>query len=410
MARTEHYRLIDVATGAEGLFAVVDGKVEGAFEGSGDDQGSGNAKDDKLVALVPADRCSLVRIDLPTMSAARMARALRWAVEDSIAGDPELQHVVPVRRDADGKLLCLVVARTDMDKWLAALPARPVRMVPDAACLPHASGEVVLMAAGEHVLARAAEDVFDRIESDLLDSLVPELLQDFGREGAGSKGDGVEGGTGTSRLVWLGDTPAKEIRRFEPETRSAPATALETLAPEALGEAGADANLMAGEYAAGSEADTPQQWRLAGWLAGLAVFLLLAGALVDYTLLKREQQRLEQAVESRFAEIFPQISTLVRPRAQAERALAELRGGSRDRFVQLISAVSPLFSGAAGVEVESIRYGEGVLELELETASLSDLEALQRQLGAQDIDASLRDVEVTTGATRGRMRITEAGA
>ncbi|MEX2498425.1 MAG: type II secretion system protein GspL [Wenzhouxiangellaceae bacterium] len=384
MARTERYRLIDVATGAAATFAVADGAVVPAG-----DAGGGAAE---LVALVPADRCSLVRVDLPDMSAARMARALRWAVEDSIAGDPEQQHVVPVRRAADGKLLCLVVARADMDQWLGALGQRPLRMLPDAACLPHAAGEVVLMPSGDHVLARTAPDVFDRIEPDLLDSLVPELIDSAGEQ---------------ARVVWLGDAPPDEIRRFGPETRPDTATALEVLAPEALGRFGAGANLLAGDYAAHDEVSTGRQWRLAGWFAGLALFLLLAGVLVDYTLLKREQLRLEQAVEARFAELFPDISTIVRPRAQAERALAALRGGSRDRFVQLMGAVSPLFSGAAGVQVDSLRYADGVLELELETSSLEDLEALERQLTTQGIAAALRDVEVMTDATRGRIRISE---
>lgn len=386
MARSERYRLIDVATGADARFAVADGALSRATSG-GDD--------DPVVALVPADRCSLVRVDIPELSAARMARALRWAVEDSIAGDPEQQHVVPVRRAADGRLMCLVVARADMDQWLEMLPARPVRMLPDAACLPLAVGEVALLPAGDHVLARAAEDVFDRIEPELLESLVPELVECAGE---------------SARVVWLGDAPPAQVRRYRPEVRVDGGLALDVLAPAALGASGRQFNLLEGEYAARGAASSALQWRMAGWLGGLVVFLLLAGLMADYVLLKREELRMEQEVEARFADLFPEISTLVRPRAQAERALAELRGGSRDRFVQLMGAVSPLLSGTTGVRVEALSFADGVLELELETASLNDLEALQRQLNALDIDAALRDVEVLSDATRGRMRILEAGS
>ncbi len=387
MARSECYRLIDVVTGASKTFSVSDGRVMPL-------DGAEQVKVE-MVALVPADRCSLLRVALPEMNPARMSRALRWAVEDSIAGDPEQQHVVPVRRDADGNLLCLVVARHDMDSWLAGLPAQPARMVPDAACLPCADGEVFLMPIDDVVLARAGEDIFDRIETSLLDSLVPEFM-----EGAGNQ----------ARLVWLGDHPPDEIRRFNPESRQAAGTPLDMLAPGALGTLGARVDLLQGDYAASDKSSTMRQWRLAGVLTALAVFLLLAGALIDYTLLAREQQQLQDEVEARFGDLFPDISTIVRPRAQAERALAELRGGSRDRFVQLLSAVSPLFSGASGIEVTSISYIDATLELELETASLADLEALQRQLRAQGIDASLQNVEVATGSTRGRIRISEGGS
>ncbi|HMB39128.1 MAG TPA: type II secretion system protein GspL [Wenzhouxiangellaceae bacterium] len=381
MARSERYRLIHVVTGEVAVFAGIDGHI-------GPAQDAGAEAD--LVALVPADRCSLVRVDLPEMSGSRMSQALRWAVEDSIAGDPEQQHVVPVRRAGDGRLLCLVVARDDMDQWLAALPERPSRLVPDAACLPRADDEVVLMQLGDFVLAHGGNDMFDRIEPELLDSLVPEFTESVGAQG---------------RLVWLGDKPPAEIDRFAPEKRSGGASALALLAPAALGSSGAAFNLLQGEYAERDRASAARQWRLTGWLAGLAAFLLLTGALAEYTMLKREQLRLEQAVEARFAELFPDISAIVRPRAQAERALAELRGGSRDRFVQLLGAVSPLFSGARGIEVTSISYIDGTLELELETSSLADLEALQRQLRAQGIGATLQNIEVLSGSTRARIRI-----
>lgn len=385
MAKTERYELVDVVTGDAAVFSRIDGRVEPARSG-GEDAG--------LVALVPADRCSLVRVDLPEMSGPRMSQALRWAVEDSIAGDPEQQHVVPVRRARDGRLLCLVVARADMDDWLAALPRQPARLVPDAACLPRAEDEVVLMPLGGFVLARGGNEMFDRIEPELLDSLVPEFID--------SAGNGA-------RLVWLGDEPPAELDRFGPEKRSDGASSLARLAPAALGSPGAAFNLLQGAYGERGRVSTARQWRLVGWLAGLAVFLLLAGSIAEYAMLKREQLRLEEAVTARFAEMFPEISTIVRPRAQAERALIELRGGSRDRFVQLMGAVSPLFSGARGIEVNAVSYIDGSLDLQLETSSLADLEALQRQLRAQGIDAMLQNVEVLNDNTRGRIRISEAG-
>jgi len=385
MARSGHYTLIAIATGARQRFAVADGAAAAGVDGAGADP---------VVALVPADRCSLVRVDIPELSAARMARALRWAVEDSIAGDPEQQHVVPLRRDADGRLMCLVVARPDMDRWLEALPARPLRMVPDAACVPVAAGEVGLLPAGDQVLVRVGEDVFDRIEPDLLESLVPEFLERAGD---------------AARVVWLADAPAPETGAGKPEIRAQAGSALEVLAPAALGAAGRHFNLLAGDYAARDQTASARQWRVAGWLGGLVGFLLLAGAMIEYTMLTREQARLEAAIESRFAELFPEISTVVRPRAQAERALAAMRGSSRDRFVELMGEISPLLSGAAGVRVDALAFSDGVLELELETASLADLEALQRQMNAHDIDVALRDVEVLDDATRGRLRIPETG-
>lgn len=379
MPRHSRYRLIDLSTGSSGLFDSGGGPVVGD-----DGQAAG------LVALVPADRCSVARVALPEMSASRLGRALRWAVEDQIAGDPESQHVVPVRREADGRLACLVVARDDVERWLAELPARPVRMLPDAVCLPRAAGELALLPAGDHVLARAGETTFDRLEPDLLDSFVPEL-----RDHAGDPG----------RIVWLGDDVPAELGAVELERRPRDAAWLGLLAPAALGEEGERFDLMRGEFGAADRSAAPRQWRFAGWLAALAVFLAFAVAMSEYAVLERERARLDAAVEERLDTLFPEIGRIVRPRAQVERALAALRGNSGDRFVRLAAAAGPVFSGAEGVVVESMAFADGRLELELRTPSLADLEALQRQLRAQGLAADLRDVAVSDDGTRGRIEI-----
>src|SRR6056297_3640805 len=172
MARSECYRLIDVVTEASKTFSVSDGRVMPL-------DGAEQVKVE-MVALVPADRCSLLRVALPEMNPARMSRALRWAIEDAIAGDPEKQHVVPVRRERDGRLTCLVAARADMQRWIENAGERPVCLLPDAACVPRADHELVLMARGDRILARGADEAFDRIEPELLDVIVPELVDACG--------------------------------------------------------------------------------------------------------------------------------------------------------------------------------------------------------------------------------------
>ncbi|MGK7294672.1 MAG: type II secretion system protein GspL [Candidatus Wenzhouxiangella sp. M2_3B_020] len=381
MTRQSRYRLVDLSTASSGL-----------FEAGGEPVVGDTGRADRLVALVPADRCSVARVALPEMSSSRMAQALRWAVEDQIAGDPESQHVVPIRREADGRLACLVVARDDMERWLAELPSRPARMVPDAACLPRATGELALLPAGDHVLARAGETTFDRLEPGLLDTFVPEL-----RDHAGDPG----------RVVWLGDDVPAELGDVDLERRPLNAEWLGLLAPGALGAEGERFDLMRGEFGAADRTAAPRQWRFAGWLAALAVFLAFAVAMSEYVVLERERGRLDAAVEERLDTLFPEIGRIVRPRAQVERALAGLRGNSGDRFVRLAAAAGPVFSGASGVVLESMAYAEGRLEIELRTPSLADLEALQRQLRAQGLPAELRDVAVSDDGTSGRIEIAE---
>jgi general secretion pathway protein L len=372
MARSTHVRLIDLASGAEETFRRDGTPAPGAAA-------------DETIALVPADRVSLVRVAVPEMSAARLQRALRWAVEDAIAGDPEQQHVVPVARESDGRLACLVVARADMAYWLDALDMRPARLLPDAACMPESAGEVVLMPLGEAVLVRAPGAQFDRIEPALLDDLLPDLLAE------------APGGA-----VWLGEAPPDGV---EAATRPAAATPLQVLAPAALSDSANRLDLLRGDYAARGEAASTRQRRLVGGLALFALLLLIGTAVAEYVVLERERARLEQAVEQRVEELFPGIGPLVRPRAQIERALERLRGVGGDRFVRLMAAVAPTFGGANGVRVQSLGYAEGRLNVTLETPGLPDLEALQRQLRSAGLRAELGDVEVGESTARGRLTI-----
>ena len=376
MARSTHIRLVDLATGASDTFRR-------------DGEPAPGAASDETVALVPADRCSVARVDLPEMGAGRLQQALRWAVEDAIAGDPEQQHVVPIEREQDGRLACLVVARADMERWLAALDARPDRMLPDAACLPWSPGEVVLMQAGEAVLARAASTTFDRIEPDVLEDLVPDLCADAGAD---------------ADVVWLGaGSPPPSLGKIK--TRAAAGRALDVLAPAAVRSDASRLDLLRGEYGARDRAASTRQWRVLVATALLAVLLLLAGTGAEIVMLERERTRLVDAVRARVDSLFPELGPLVRPRAQVERALARRAGGGSDRFVRLLAAVGPVFGGADGVTVQALDYADGMLDLTLETPALADLEALQRQLGAAGLRVALRDVEVGDRIARGRLRI-----
>ena len=160
MAKTARFDVTDIATGARGLFEV---GAAGVTPVSTD--ASGPAAAVETVLLVPADRVSVVAVDLPSMSAAREAEALRWAIEEHIAGDPEQQHVVPLGRRADGRMACAVVGRADLRRWLEAGSRPPDRILPDAACLRPEPGAIALLPSGDRVLAAAGEHDFDRIES-----------------------------------------------------------------------------------------------------------------------------------------------------------------------------------------------------------------------------------------------------
>jgi len=384
MPKPARFDVTDIATGAHGLF---EAGAAGVARVGADDSGSGAAVE--TVLLVPADRVSVVAVDLPSMSAAREAEALRWAIEDHIAGDPEQQHVVSLGRRADGRMACAVVARADLRDWLEAAPRPPDRILPDAACLRPEPGAIELLPSGDRVLAAAGEHDFDRIEPELLEDLLPEWRARLG------------GG----ELVWIGDRPPAELADQSVRLRGPRGDPLSELA---LGIAACPVNLARGEFAPPS-ADQARRWRgRALTLAGLALALVLGHALIELMLLRAERVRASEEVRQRFANLFPEVTTLVRPRVQAQRELQRLRGGAGDRFLTLMRRAAPVFSAGDSVRVESLRFDGSALDLELTTPGMPDIEALQSQLRRSGLEGRLGEVTVAGDRTRARFRVEPA--
>lgn len=388
MARPQFIQLTDSSSARSRCYAQASGATPSPVE-----RADGVVEQ---VLLVPADRISVFAVELPEMNPRRQAEALRWAVEDRIAGDPEAQHVVPLGRRPDGRMDCAVVARADMQRWIESAAARPDRVLPDAACLPRIERALVLMPFGDSVLVGAGPREFDRIEPELLEDLVPAWLE---------RHPDIE------RLVWLGTDAPLQLAGRPVEAQPAGPEPLDLLIAGAQAPAPKQPPDLAFEdYGPASDDDAGRWLRRAAGLAALALALLLAHAGTERWLLDRARDQAATEIEQRFAVLFPEITALQRPLAQAERALAELGGAGSDRFVALMRRVVPLFVGASGIAIESLRYENARVELLLSLPGMGDLEALQRQLRAAGLDAEVGEVTVQGDRTRARLEIRGAGA
>lgn len=340
-----------------------------------------------VIGLVPADRVSVVAVDLPEVRGARLAQALRWAAEDALAGDAEQQHVVPLGRRSDGRMVCAVASREDMARWRAHDP-HLIALVPDAAALPWQAGELVLAADGDAVLARWGARDFDRLDGALLDMLLPELAEQAGAE----------------RVVWYGGAPPDAIEALNPQRREAPSDLRELLA---AGAADTSVNLLYGDFAPAAQRPAPaRRWTLV--LALLAAVLWIADTGVESLQLQRQAAALDEEIRERAARLFPDLPLMAgRERLQIERALADRREGG-DGFVRVLRRAGPVFGGLDAVTVESMRWNDTGLELDLRVPGLPDLEAMERQLANRGLATRVEDVTIDAGNVRGRIVLEES--
>lgn len=135
--------------------------------------------DGRAVALVPTEAVLLLAVALPGTAGQRRA-ALPFAVEERVAEPVEALHVVLGAATAPGTWLAGAVARTQMERWLAALDAAghgPAHLLPDALRLPvPPAGMWHVAALGARVVVR----LDDGTGFACRDALFPALWADAG--------------------------------------------------------------------------------------------------------------------------------------------------------------------------------------------------------------------------------------
>lgn len=345
------------------------------------------AADGPVIGVVPADRVSVVAVELPDLRGPRLEQALRWAAEDALAGDAESQHVVPLGRRDDGRMTCAVASKGDMDRWRAGDPAL-IALVPDAAAVPWEDGQLVLVDTGEAVLARWGKHAFDRLDPDLIDILLPDVIDQ----------------AAPKQVLWFGANAPDSVAELSPQHYPAPADLGAWLS---AGAKRADVNLLYGDYAPAGQA-RPPRWGWTAALLALATVLFLAETALETAQLDQRARSLAEEIDSRSARLFPDLRLVPgREQLQIERALAE-RGTGSDRFVRTVRRASPLFADLAAIRVESLIWDGERLDLEVRAPSLPDLEALQDQMIARGLDVRLDEVAIETEGVRTRLRLQEA--
>lgn len=344
----------------------------------------------QTTVLVDMTDCLPLALELPELSRNKLQQALPWAVEEQIAGNVEDQHVVAAGRDSQGKVMALVVARQRLSEWLESLAAagiKPDRLLPDALTLPWSEGEIHILPVGERVLVRHGAWAAAAMESDLM----AELMEDL------AAGSGVVHYHGPETPEWLAGLPC-EIRHS--------AAGSDVLVGETLTS---PANLLQGSHAPASALRYKKHWIAAAGL-GLAVVLAqFLVAAVEHWQLRNQSQVLQTQIEEQFRQAFPDAGRTVagRERELAERELSRLRFGEAAGLIDLLDRTGPVLGGASDIQVRSLDYRDGQLDVRINAQGVSELDQLERRLQSVGLDARVQSASLGPEGADGRLRIRE---
>lgn len=342
----------------------------------------------KVVILAPASEVICARAELPALQGNRLRQALPYALEEQFATEVEGLHLAHARRDEQGRVPVLALAREQMQAWQALLQAvelNPARMLNEACLLPLSEGKWSLLLEDNEALLRRGPHDGQSLPLTQLDSWLKLAWAE--RE---SSIVGLQVYDARSDAAELPFTPPVDMALEQQPCR-------DPLALLSRGESDVAINLLCGEFSRREQLGRVwRPWR--GVAAMLLAWLLLQTGMgvSDYYSLKAEDERLYLAIEEIYREAFPEARNIVNPQVQMERQLASLRGGGmHSPFITLLADSAPLLKGQSGVQLRNLRYRQDELELELELNSLATLDALK---GALE-QAGLR-VEIRTATSR----------
>jgi len=349
----------------------------------------------------PAADTLLTRAKLPTRSRARILQALPFALEDQLLDEPEALHFAYVH-EADGSLAVAVTQRARLNLWLEILRSaglRPTSMSPCVLALPlHPEAWSIAFVDDEVWVRSGLHAGFVALASG---EEPPPLL-------AAALRDAANQGVRPERLVVYSPPAAFAAeswsRALELPVTSEPTPPWQPRLP-AL-------NLLQAEY--GRAAQVRQLVRpLRPALALLALWLIVGVGFDVY-----EWIRLRQAHAANLAQmhaIYRQAfgSAAQYPYEQMMRSIETLqtRGGGTDDLLPLLARIAPtLQARQADVKLQSLKYADRGLTLDLTLPDYQALDAVKNALQAADLDVEVAAAKARSGAVDGRLRVQARGS
>jgi len=349
-----------------------EGRPEGHAESGTLAQAAGAAAQRQVIALAPASELLLTEVRIPTQSRQRMLRAVPFALEDQLAEDVDNLHFALGQRDKEGRLNVAVLSKARMRQWLEELAEATLdveQIYPDVLALPYETDAWTLLIEGDGFLLRTGPQLGFAGDADNLPLLLPGALEE-----AGDAKPARLIVYSTETLPELPDLGLTLEQRELDSTSALLATSLKER--EAI-------PLRTGEFTRSRRlAVNLQRWQV-------ALALLLAWVLVDTGAAYLQQWRLNRQLAAVNAQIdqvyrgvFPGTGAVANPRLLMENRLKALRGqsGPSAGLLQALDKVGPVLGTAPGVQLSSLNYRNGNLDIELSAKSLQDIDQLAQRL------------------------------
>lgn len=387
------------------------------------------AGDRQVLVLLPAVDILITTADVP-LKGARLLQAIPFALEEQLAEDVENLHFAAGARRPNGHTPVVIIQRKKFEDYLERLHEvglSAAGVFAEIQGLARIPGTISMLIDGDNIIINDGADVelaLQQISPGDALAAIGALDDDDGSDSEGGD-DEILGATPhlpTHVLVYLdGD----DNERYENEwlalrnelesldTRLLADGALPRLA--ATVSTGKAINMLQGEFAIRTGfAAAWKPWRNVALLLCAVGAVGLVTKVADYFSLKRQDQRLQIAVEEQFRQTFPWVSTVRNPQAQLQAELNRI--GASDPaiaatdFLEILVALSGAMKTSPEANINGISFRSGVTDIRLDAPNVSALEKIENSVReSQDLDASIERAEKKDKGVKGHIQIKVIG-
>lgn len=355
----------------------------------------------RLRVWTPGMETLLTRARVPTRSRAKILQALPFALEEQLLGEPEQMHFT-YQPLPEGELAVAVTERERVEAWHAAFhEARlhPASMAPAQLALP--------LLSETWTVAFGADEVWLRTGAYSGIATVPNgdgVLSIFASAVAEARMAGQAPGalvvlnapTGFNAEHW-GRTLGLDVRSQDFEMADA------WLAAPGLSLTQADLG-EGRRWLKRASVLRPAAVMLAVWFVAYLGFSAVEWGRLSHTATAQQARML-----ALFRQSFPDARAVVDPPLQMQRNLASLRARSGiagpGDFLPLVGRVAPVLQANAQVQVQSLQYGDGALNLEVNAPSFQMLDSVKSALTRAGLRVEVVSANSRATGVDGRLRV-----
>jgi len=333
----------------------------------------------KVTISIPAESVYVTRQHLPGKNRQRLLKAVPFALEDQLINDVDDMHFALGLGDKNDQYWIAAIARDQMEHLqtlFASVGLNPQALIPDSMLLASAENELHLLCESNRSLLALPNEERLSVDNDNLAFVLKKLMLNTDLQINKIECYAADRSIDLDALVAAPVNCEVNAHITQPLI----------LMAQALGDK-LPLNLLQGEY----NRRERRKHRFQTWYPAAAMLLvwivaklIIAG--IDNIQLSGQLADIRTQQQQVYKQAFPSSKSSGDVYRKMEARLKELkqrRGDAEASFYHILNVLAPTLSASQGLLLQSMRYHDGRVDLELHLPSLQSLDQLKAALTRQ---------------------------